>query len=283
LKAADYETYYSKFYVDAKQLLKKQLAEEENEKIEKESRKNNATNTESDEEEEKKTTDNGNAKLDTYSVLIQPFYDKNPAIPAFFEKLLKSTSNRLQYNTLLLLLRNNRPVPDSLFSKFANLDEYRVELYNDLQKLKKSKKFPAVDKRQLVFARILMAAYEDSRYNKADSIVFLDKLPVTYKSKKGWVYFYKYKESRDDSYWKMASVGMQPEKITEVDADNDEFTTKDDRKLEAGKPVKEQLATFLKELLVRKRVSTRGFYNVRNQDIYKMYFSEMVRNQRYRN
>ncbi|HLG38557.1 MAG TPA: hypothetical protein VI461_02775, partial [Chitinophagaceae bacterium] len=153
--------------------------------------------------------------------------------------------------------------------------------YDDLKKMKKTEKFPATWKTQQQIARsLLMGAGYD--YEKPDTVVFLDKLPVIYKGKKGWVYFFKYREMRDDTYWQLASVGMQPENMNEVDTDNDDFTEKDDRKLESDKPVTEQLQKMLKELLYAKRDSAEDFYSARSFNIYKTYLSEMVKRQRYR-
>jgi hypothetical protein len=86
----------------------------------------------------------------------------------------------------------------------------------------------------------------------------------------------------DDTYWQIASVGMQPENSNEIDTDNDDFTDKDGRKLENDKPEKEQLQKILKELVYAKRSSAEDFYNARSYNMYKTYLSEMVKRQRYR-
>src|SRR6185436_9912399 len=110
-----------------------------------------------------------------------------------------------------------------------------------------------------------------------DTLAFVDKLPITYKGKKGYVYFFKYKQMRDDAFWQLASVGMQPGNEKEIDIDDDEFTDKQDRKLETEKPTKEQLEKMLKELLNAKHNSASTFYEARSLGIYKNYLSEMVK------
>jgi len=75
---------------------------------------------------------------------------------------------------------------------------------------------------------------------------------------------------------------MQPENLKEVDTEDDEFTTRAERKLEAGKPVKEQLEKMLKEMLHSKHTSASIFYEARSLGIYKTYLSEMVKRGRYR-
>jgi hypothetical protein len=42
---------------------------------------------------------------------------------------------------------------------------------------------------------------------KPDSVLYLDRLPVEYKGKKGFVYFLKVKPKKDDGFWKIATVG----------------------------------------------------------------------------
>lgn len=285
LKAADYEPFFSKIYLDGKQLLKKQVAGEDKEKIERASRKDKRSPmlllgyTDNDDDEQQ--LDEGNENLEQYAALLLPFRDKKPGVQGFFEQLMKTGDRRLLYNAFILLLRNKQPVPDSLFVKYAKLDKYRSELYADLQKLKMTDRFPAQYKNQQEITRSLLIN-EAGRYEKMDTIVYLDKLPVTYKGKKGWVYFYKYKLMRDDVSWQLASVGMQPEKAAEVDVEDEAFTGRDERKLENDKPVKEQLEKMLKEMLYAKRSSAVAFYQARNYRLYKGYMSEMVKSRRYR-
>ncbi|AXY75481.1 hypothetical protein D3H65_16500 [Paraflavitalea soli] len=285
LKAADYESYFGKLYLDGKQLLKKQVAAEGKVKIERAGKKDKsgaaALFSLGDDDEEDQEVDQGNGALEQYAALLLPFRDKHPGVQSFFEQLMKTGDRRLLYNTFLLLLRNKQPVPDSLFVKYAKPDEYRSELYGDLEKLKMTAQFPAQYKTQLEMTRSLLVN-GISRYEKMDTIVYLDKLPVTYKGRKGYVYFYKYKKMRDDISWQLASVGMQPEKADEVSVDDDEFTTREERKLETDIPVKEQLEKMLKEMVYAKRSSASEFYQARNFRLYKGYMSEMVKSRRYR-
>ena len=280
LKSGDYENYFSKIYLDAKQLLKKQVAKEEKDKIEKASRKEKSGGMffpMIDVAGE----GGGNNELQQYSILLLPFWDKNPGVPAYFNQLLKSSDHRLLYETFILLLRNKKPVPDSLFQKFAALDEYRSDLYGDLKKMNKAEKFPASFKKQELIARSLLINSGEF-YGKLDTLVFVDKLPVTYKNKKGFIYFFKYKKMKDDNSWELGSVGMQPENTNEVDVDNDDFTEMERRKLEIDKPVRAQLEKALKELLIAKRSSASGFYEGRYANMYRNFLPDMVKSNRYR-
>jgi hypothetical protein len=233
-------------------------------------------------DDEDAVSDAGNPELDRYAILLQPFYNKNPGVQAFFQQLQTTQDRRLLYNTFNLLLRNNYIVPDSLFTKYAQLDEYRSELYTDLEGIKKTSRFPRQYKNQLDMSRSLITK-SLSNFDKIDTLIFLDKLPVTYEHKKGYVYFFKYKRMRDDITWQVASAGMQPEKADEVDMKNDDFTSvEEDRKLDNDKPVKEQLQKMLKEMLYAHRSSASVFYDARSYSMYRNYLSEMVKSQRYR-
>ena len=86
---------------------------------------------------------------------------------------------------------------------------------------------------------------------------------------------------RDDTYWKLATVGMQPENESEIDTDNTEFSSKEDRKLDPDKPEMEQMQKILKELLFSKRPSASEFYDAAGENIYKKYLSEIVKRRRY--
>ncbi|HYJ37479.1 MAG TPA: TraB/GumN family protein, partial [Chitinophagaceae bacterium] len=281
LKAEDYESYFGKIYLDAKQILKKQVAREEKEKIEKASRKDKPMSTYYPGWDYEVVNGAGNSSLHQYSILLLPFWEKNPGVPAYFKQLLNTEDRKLLYETFILLVRNNKPVPDSLFQKFASLDEYRSDLYRDLQKMKKIEKFPAAFKKQELVARSLLIN-SSGFYGKLDTLVFVDKLPLTYKNKKGFVYFFKYKKMMDDMSWELASVGMQPEDITQVDVVNDDFTELEKRKLENDQPIREQLEKVLKELLYQKRASAYGFYEGRAMNMYRNFLPDMVKSNRYR-
>lgn len=282
LKAADYETSFPKLYLEAKQLLKKQLAKESKVKMEIAVRKQSPGVSFGNNDDDDASSDAGNADLDQYAILLLPFYNKNPGVQSFFDQLQTTQDRRLLYNTFILLLRNKHKVADSLFIKYAKADLYRSELYTDLESIKMLDKFPKQYKNQLDIARSLVAKPLDN-YDKLDTVIYLDKLPVNYENKKGYVYFFKYKRMRDDLTWNVATVGMQPEKPDVIDVENDDFTSVDeDRKLENDKPVKEQLQKMLKEMLYARRSSASVFYDARSYSFYKNYLSEMVKSQRYR-
>jgi len=277
VKGSEYENYFAKFYLDAKQLLKKEIAREEEANIQKLANKNNPEYDPDEDYDE----DNSNENLERYSILLMPFYDRNEGVKNFFEQLLATKNKQLLYSTFILMVKNNKPLRDSLYLYFAKQDGYRSRLYKDLKEAKKLDKFPGEYKNQRDITLSIMLTFGNS-YMKPDSITFVDKLPVVYKNKKGWVYFFKYKEQRDDDYWQLAGVGMQPENLQEIDIDNDDFRNKGDHRLETDKPLQEQLQQVLHEMVYSKRSSASSFYEARSYNIYRSYLSEMVKGRRYR-
>jgi len=272
IDAKEYETYLSKFIIEAKQLLKKQLIQEKTKAIEK------AQETEEDKKSynryDRSENDYGNNKLSLYATLLLPFWDKSPQVPQIITQMLSSNDKRLKYNTTILLLRNKRSVPDSMLNYFAGLDEYRHELYTDLKKLEQLSRFPAAHKNQLAIARSELLSSQS--YNKPDTVVFMEKYPLDYKDRSGYVYVFKYKEKKEDNSWKLATVGLLPKDETVYSFNEKEKAKKEDRyglidsydftdisgtKLTAETPEKEQLQKLLKKLVYKKRKSAAQFYN----------------------
>ena len=280
----DYDIYFSKFLIEAKQELKKQAIAEKQKAIEKaelkkDDRKNNSSIYRNDEDK-----DAGNEKLRLYTTLIMPFWDTNDNVKVLFKQVLSSSDKRLKYNTLLLLLRNKKPYPDTLLRYFAGLDDYRYELYKDLKELKKESLFPSQYNNHLDLGKSKILA--EKVYDKPDTLVFVNKLPAEVKGRKGLIYFFKYKTKKDDASWKLATVGLVPddpkqfefkdEDIKKIDysfAYNNysqlsryEFTGFSDTKVKEDDPLINQLNKELKRMLYSRRKSAKEFYEKDDDD-----------------
>lgn len=200
---------------------------------------------------------------------------------------MKLKNKEIRFNTMLLLLRNKKAVPDSLLLSYATDDDYRISLYRRLKKAKLLDKFPAKYNTQADLVKSALVS-STSYYNRYDTLVLLDKLVTAYKGKKGVVYFYKYKTKKTDKKWKVVSFGMQPENAKEFDDDNDEFSSsggysygrEDDNKLDEEKPVREQLLKKLKTMQYQKHSSAAKFYD-NTYDEYKDIITEKVKTNRY--
>lgn len=278
IQPKDYEMYFSKFLIEAKQELKKQSIAEKKKSIEKaeESKKdaNAISNNNNDEER-----DAGNDKLSLYATLLLPFWDIHAAVQPLIQQMLKSNDKQLKYNTLMLLLDNNKPYPDTLFNYFGGIDEYRYQLYTDLKEKGKSDKFPSLYNNHLDLGK--SSLLDKKLYDKPDSIMYVDRLKTTYKGNNGFIYFFKYKTKKDDLNWKLALVGLLPENPRQFEFDDTiqknltllnaeriapasynryDFTAFTETKINDADPIISQLKTALKKMLYSRRKSAKEFY-----------------------
>ncbi|HEU5165758.1 MAG TPA: TraB/GumN family protein [Chitinophagaceae bacterium] len=287
VKAKDYEIYYSKFLIEAKQQLKKQAIEEKKSAIEK--AEGEKTEAKTADLYRRNQGDQGNEDLMTYATLLLPFSETNPAVKEVLKQMLSSNDKRLKYNTVYLFLRHKISLPDTMLTYFAKLDDFRYELFTDMRTLKILDKFPVEYKSQQALSKSKL--FSSSYYGKPDSLVFIDSLPASLKNSKGFVFFYKYKAKKDDLFWKLATAGLMSKNNDPFNYDDDDeeddddndydtgytsimsgwnfsrdenkvvFTEFTDEKIKEDVPLKEQMEKQLKKVLFSKRKSARMFYN----------------------
>ncbi|MEJ0105690.1 MAG: TraB/GumN family protein [Bacteroidota bacterium] len=276
----DYDGYYNRFLLEAKLELKKQVIAEKKKAIKKaEEIKMAKTSPYIAYDGNDEIKDNGNDNLSVYAALLLPFREKNPAVQSLFQGLLQSGDAKLKYSTMLLLLQNNKPIPDSLPAYFAAMDDYRYEMYSDFKDINKGDKFPAKYNNHLDLAKSKLL--DSKSYDKPDSLVYIDRLPATQRTNKGFIYFFKYKQKKDDDIWKIATVGLVPADSTQFEFDDNEtgpesplsyysneddntdFTELTDTKLKDDEPVADQLNAALKKLLFSMHKSAKEFYDTK--------------------
>ena len=257
IKADAYSRYYNKFLLDAKQQVKKQAAREDEKEMDKMER-----------EDEMDYNYNYNYRnhaqnndLENYAVLLMPFWDRSAEVPAFFEKLLQLRDKETKMSTAVLMLRHKKNVTDSILTSLAADDQYRLSLYNLLEEANITDKFPAKYKTQQYMAR--SALYGASYYSKTDTLIYLDKLHVNDPKHKGWLYFYKYKKSKDHKEWHIAYSGLQPLDTSKISTAFNSY--KNDfieysKELYSPADAKEKLRQLLKENLYALRESSSRFY-----------------------
>ena len=275
VKAQDYEPYYTKFFIEAKQEFRKQVIKEKRKLIE-------IAKDEEDRDDNQK--DNlGNEKLSLYAKLLLPFWKLKAGVPEFFQQLLQSNDTRLKYNTLVLLIQDHRPVPDSLLNYFASIDDYRYTLYSDLARAGALKYFPARYNNHVDLARSKLI--ESKTYGRPDSLLYIDKLSAEIRNKRGYIYFFKYKEKKDDLSWKLAATGLISKDPKQFDIDAApfsggdllssgnwayknplDFTSFTNTKLDYGKSIHEQLSQALRKMLYSRRASAKEFYSESKSD-----------------
>jgi uncharacterized protein YbaP (TraB family) len=251
LKSPDYESYFSQLYFDARLQWKKQEGRDE-----KRLQKKEDDNTDGATDYAYKNDDETDDQLADYAVLLAPFYDKNPTVPRFFNKLLQSPDPALRLTTAVLLLRNNKPVADSIFQTLAASDQHRSSLLKELEDINRTDRFPHNFYNQLDMARSLLVTGKND--NEFFTIQYVDKRIVQFREKKGYIYFFQYKVNKDDE-WQMGLSGLQPMNQKEVSTDDD-FVRLTGKKIRPGTPVRDQFEKQLKRLLFSKRKSVNVFY-----------------------
>ncbi|MET0392048.1 MAG: hypothetical protein ABW019_02855, partial [Chitinophagaceae bacterium] len=285
--AKDYDSYFNKFFLEAKQEVKKQAIAEKQKAIDKAEQEKDDDRPSYGYDDDDEEDDNGNDGLSLYATLLMPFWDSKPGVPPLIGQLLTSRDKQLKYATLLLLLKNNKPYPDSLLTYFAGLDDYRYRLYSTLKEMDKESVFPARYNNHLDLGKSKLLAQKT--YDKPDTIVYLDRLPAEIKNRKGYVYFYKYKAKKDDLSWKIASVGLVPADSARFEFEEAEneagdspyallssygmrgvtaFTGFTDTRIKEEQPLAEQLKRQLKKILYSQRKSGRQFYANDDSDSY---------------
>jgi hypothetical protein len=262
VKGPQYQEYFNKIYFDAKIELKKQLGKDEK------TMQENRMKNEDYNNDVRYNNDDNRETLNEYAVLLAPFYDQNNTVPRFFDKLLLSKNNDVRLAAVVTLLKNNRPVPDSILLSLASNDQLRGKLYSELVAIKKEVMFPIKYKTQLDLARSYLV--QQKNYAKIDSVIFISKQTATYKNEKGMVYFFKYRVKKEDD-WKMGISGLQPLKLTVLSSNHD-LTSMTDKKLKEDKPANEQFQEQLKRLLFLSHKSAKNFYS--NEQYNYRYFNE---------
>ena len=81
---------------------------------------------------------------------------------------------------------------------------------------------------------------------------------ISFRDKKGLVYFFKYRLKKDEG-WKIGISGLQPENITEVSS-NSKLVRLTDKKIKDDEPLDDQLDKQLKRLLFSLSKSGKNFY-----------------------
>lgn len=264
ISGKDYGDYFTKFYLEARQELKKQSIAEKNKAIDKAENEREGGEVSSIDDK-----DSGNDDLSVYATLLLPFEAQNKGVSNFIGQLLNSHDRRLVFNTVILLLKNGKKVSDSLIRSLASLDEFRFELYRSLQQLKLPGQFPVEERDQVKLAR--SALFFQKNYDQPDTMVFIGKRAIEYGKQQGYVFFYKYKMKIIDLNWMIATVGIIP---ADPDSFNPDIASDPDgigkknlltslrsARLKEEKPEGPQLDAIIQKWLVGQRKSGKEFYN----------------------
>jgi hypothetical protein len=111
-----------------------------------------------------------------------------------------------------------------------------------------------------------------------DSLVFLQTLPVDKGGRTAAVYFFKYKRKRDDSYWKIASVGpvfhndgrFEEGDLSRSSHEEFDLTEFSNTRLKDDLRIETQLGKKLSELLLSQTRGGRLFYQDEDEEDYSV-------------
>jgi uncharacterized protein YbaP (TraB family) len=286
ISAANYQSYFSRIYFDAKIAMKKQQIKDDK-LLQQQSSKGN---TEDEDDNGGRGYSNrinlstynyyhpnndyndaeGNDLID-YATLLIGFYNTNASVPPFFNKLLRSQDAGMQLGAAILLARNNIAVPDTIWQSLALKDKYRAILYRKLLSIGKQSLFPKSASTQTQMAQALLL--NDKNADKFQSCELVGKKMITAKEQTGYVYFFKYKLSKDDD-WKIGISGIQPANLKEVSTNND-LTRLSSKKFAENKPALAQYDEELKKLIFTMHRSATYFFS---SNLYSNYLSNYTDN-----
>lgn len=282
LQAADLQSFYTKFLLEAKQEYKKALAEEGASAMKKKAAA--LKKKDDDEEEDNRSsysyygkrygggTDGGHTNLYDKLVILTPFYDKQQSVKDLFQQAFTLKDDEHLYQLTKLLIRKGiNAYPDTLLHHFAADPAYRSRLYEFLYDQNKLKLFPATHSTPLELAQ---SRFHSANLSASDTMAYVAKKPFTLWKTSGEVYFFKYKAKKAEN-WKWGLVEMVPskEKAGQWDMSYDQLDDATSKKLDIEKTLEEQIATLLKEKLNARHASAYQFYN---EEDYSRYIYDQV-------
>ncbi|MEP6466398.1 MAG: TraB/GumN family protein [Parafilimonas sp.] len=254
ISSKDYASYFSKIYFDARIEMKKQQNAEEK-LLEQQSQKN--FNEDQLNNDVYSPNNSAASDIDKYATLLLPFYDSNPALPKFFDRLLQSKDTGLQLRTAVLLIKNNKAVADSVLNNIASKDNYRSQLLQKLEEINHAGFFPLKYKKQELISRsVLLNNSEQTAFAQIETE---GKISVNFKDEKGYVYLFKYKIKNDDD-WQIGISGLQPENLKEVNTNNI-LTSMTNKKLTNDKPALQQFNDELQRMILKLHKSSAHFFS----------------------
>ncbi|MBV9986998.1 MAG: TraB/GumN family protein [Chitinophagaceae bacterium] len=198
--------------------------------------------------------------LGGYISLLAPYYDKNPQVAKFFTRLLQSSDVQARMLTALALARINKPVPDSIWNLVAANDQYRLPLYERLEKMKKLQFFPTAYRNQEAMSRSVMV--NSRAFFRAAEIQSMGKRYVETKKGNGYVYLFKYRLQKQGD-WLIGLAGIQPSDTAQVNTDRS-MVNMNNRKLLTNGTEQEQYDKLVRQLVLGRRKSAAVFYTQQN-------------------
>ena len=255
VKPAAYQSMLSNIAFDAKIALKKEMNEDESAR-EATARREAQDETDGYSSSTRNLPANDTARgvLYDYAVLLAPYYDQNPAVPRFFDKMLSVRTPETRLYAALLLKRNNQPVPDSIWSSLASNKLYRGRLYEVLNRAGMLRYFPGTAPTQE--ERVRSGLY--AQVSDIKNIRLVGRQTATVDGKSGIVYTFRYRK-RGASADKLAINGPQP--ADDKDYDDDPKLNMTDLDVKGATSTDKQITALLAKSRISFQPAGRQFYN----------------------
>ena len=196
LKPKDYKSYRKDLVREAKDGLKRVMAESHSESGYDESYSRYSYSSTSHSE-----------SMEAYNKLLIPFKNSKD-VKEYFVRTKRLNSKPDLLNTSLQFVAAGIEVEDSIWGHFANQDKYLIKLYTSLKEIGKEDLIPDSCLTQEKVARGLLYRYvtiEDE-----DSVQFLKRVPASTKDTKGYIYIFKKKDKYNEAEWNYDYVGVLP-------------------------------------------------------------------------
>jgi hypothetical protein len=169
---------------------------------------------------------------------------------------LQIKSLSVRHAVVLVLIRNNRPVPDSVLHALAADDWHRARLYSDLVQAGKADLFPAEFRNQEAMARSVL--FDRRAEGREAEIQLVGKQHVVTREATGYIYFFKYKVKGQEG-WMMGISGIQPDDGKEVNT-NSYLAEWTGLPLNGAGPELQQFQNKLPQWILQRRASAARFY-----------------------
>jgi uncharacterized protein YbaP (TraB family) len=173
---------------------------------------------------------------------------KTPAAYAAMKEYLAADNKFLRKKAVVLLLKNNQPVPAAVMSKLAADIRMRSTFYSDLKEINKTALFPAAYATQPLLAESEVFTQAEDNYEiEEPKLVFLTKKTASYKGVSYSFYLYKVIENYEEKTTYLGIAGGYKKGSTKPLPDTTLSGLYTESEFDAS-DIEGQLAAFLKGL-----------------------------------
>jgi hypothetical protein len=202
--------------------------------------------------------------VENHAAIMAPFYNTNPNVKQYFDKLFKIKNEQILLNINLIAEKNKIPVHDTIWRFFSTNSKTKLQTYDELKKLKLLNKIDLSKLSQEDFCKTRIAnsiefdlnadADENSSLKqkaKADSLIFNKKVEVKNNREEGFIYFF----DRVDSQTKIKSLAYAFVKKQKDDALTTSIDITDTKRvIEIGKTMEETIKSICSEFYYKNRL-----------------------------